>query len=107
MVIFESGSKLSRIERFAFWKCSSLSAICIPCSVEKILEGCFSGCGSLSTVTFEHGSKLSCVERSSFSHCSSLSAIYIPSALRPILHEYQLFLSDSVNRINAEGVSND
>jgi hypothetical protein len=36
-VTFESGSKLSSIEEFAFAYCSSLSSICIPSSLKTIL----------------------------------------------------------------------
>jgi hypothetical protein len=31
-VSFESESKLSRVEKFAFWGCSSLPSTCIPSS---------------------------------------------------------------------------
>jgi hypothetical protein len=63
-VTFESGSKLSRIESFAFWHCPSLSSICIPSSVEVLCGNCFFQCGEGLRVTFESGSKLSSVERS-------------------------------------------
>jgi hypothetical protein len=61
-VTFESGSKLSRIEACAFWRCSALSYIRIPSSVEILCVSCFCECSSLSTVTFELGSQLSWVE---------------------------------------------
>jgi hypothetical protein len=60
-VTFESGCKLSRIGRSAFWRCSSLSSICIPSSVEQLCASCFADCNGLSSVTFESGSKLSSV----------------------------------------------
>jgi hypothetical protein len=46
-VRFESGCKLSGIEKFAFSSCSSLSSICIPSSVQHLCEWCFTGCKAL------------------------------------------------------------
>jgi hypothetical protein len=61
-VTFESGSKLSSIDKSAFQYCRSLSSICIPSSVEKVGKHCFDGCESLSAVTLESGSKLSPID---------------------------------------------
>jgi hypothetical protein len=80
-VVFESGSRLSRLGDAAFWGCYSLSSICIPASVETIGENCFRECGCLSTVTFDSPSKLSSIRDSAFCQCSSLSAICISSSL--------------------------
>jgi hypothetical protein len=57
-VRFEAGSKLSRIEKFVFRSCSSLSSICIPSSIEVLCRGCFDECAGLLSVTFEAVSKL-------------------------------------------------
>jgi hypothetical protein len=75
IVTFESGSKLSCIEYHAFYGCSRLSSISIPCSVDKISKECFELCYSLATVTFESGSKLSCIENNAFRHCTLLKSI--------------------------------
>jgi hypothetical protein len=91
-VTFESGSQLSSIAQSAFWKCSSLSSIFIPSSVESLGKDCFSGCKSLSTVTFESGSHLSSLSESAFRDCSSLSSICCPSSLQTILADYQALL---------------
>jgi hypothetical protein len=56
MVIFESGSRLSRIEKEVF-RGTGLIEIVIPSSVEFLGERCFSECESLSSVTFESGSR--------------------------------------------------
>jgi hypothetical protein len=74
---------LSSLERALFLKCSSLSSICIPSSIECICENCFSECRSLSRVTFESGSSLSCFERCAFSKCvnvASMSVRLFPSS---------------------------
>jgi hypothetical protein len=88
-VIFESGSKLSFLERSAFRNCSSLSSICIPSSVETVGDYCFCRCKSLSTVTFESGSKLSSIGTNSFFECSSLSSIWCQSSLKTIPTKYR------------------
>jgi hypothetical protein len=56
-VIFESRSRLSRIEWGAFMG-TGLVEIVIPASVETLGRECFSDCESLSSVTFESGSRL-------------------------------------------------
>jgi hypothetical protein len=77
-VTFEAGSKLSRIESYAFPLCASLSSICIPASVEILCANCFRYCRGLWSVTFGANSKLSRIETSAFQDCFSLSAIWIP-----------------------------
>jgi hypothetical protein len=44
---FESGARLSRIERLGFLR-TGLVEIILPSSVEVLGEKCFAGCGSLS-----------------------------------------------------------
>jgi hypothetical protein len=56
-ISFESNSKLSRIERKAFYW-SGLTSIHLPASVEVICESCFSNCKSLESLTIDRGSKL-------------------------------------------------
>jgi hypothetical protein len=56
-VIFENVSKLSRIEKEAFYG-TGLVTIEIPESVQVIGERCFSWCQSLTSITFRHRSKL-------------------------------------------------
>jgi hypothetical protein len=40
-------------------KCSSLSSICVPSSLERVPQYCFSECDTLSTVAFECDSRIS------------------------------------------------
>jgi hypothetical protein len=65
-VTFESGSKLSRIEKEAF-SGTSLVEIIFPGSVEVLCERCFDECKSLSSVKFESGSKLCEMSQDAFS----------------------------------------
>jgi hypothetical protein len=71
-VTFETHSNLCRISEYAFSRCSSLSSIRIPSSVQELRGYCFSECRSLRTVTFEDGSQVSRIDHSAFSGCSSL-----------------------------------
>jgi hypothetical protein len=80
-VLFESGSKLLRLEHNAFCSCSSLSSICVPSSVRDLCRGCFSRCPSLSTVSFESESRLSCLDTDAFADCPSLLSICLPPQL--------------------------
>jgi hypothetical protein len=88
-IIFESSSKLSCMEVYAFRDCVSLSSLSIPSSVERLCRWCFVKCSSLAEVTFETGSRLSCIEADVFQHCSSRLSISIPLSLQSIFARYQ------------------
>jgi hypothetical protein len=51
-VTVPAGSKLVRIEKQAFSRCSSLGQLCLPPSLEYVGENCFEGCDSMSTLEF-------------------------------------------------------
>jgi hypothetical protein len=61
-IIFESGSRLSRIEARAFYETGLIEMI-VPASIEFLGLECFSNCTSLSSITFESGSKFQGNER--------------------------------------------
>jgi hypothetical protein len=70
-VTFESGSRLSRIESYAFEYCTRLASICLPASLIS-LDGC------------------------AFYYCKELSAIYIPVGLETVLKAYRSYLKPLV-----------
>jgi hypothetical protein len=84
-IIFESNSRLTRIESELF-SSSSLQSIIIPRNVKILGSECFSKCGSLSSITFESNSRLSRIESEAFSG-SSLQAILIPSTILFIAYD--------------------
>jgi hypothetical protein len=75
-VVFEQGSKLVRIEQYAFWD-SGLQAIVIPCSVEVLGQFCLQWCKSLISVTSESKSRLVRIETYAF-YGNGLRDIVIP-----------------------------
>jgi hypothetical protein len=66
-VTFESGSRLERIEEYAFHG-SGLKSIDIPSSVVVLGKQSFSRCNALESVTFESGSRLERINKSMFEH---------------------------------------
>lgn len=79
-------------------KCSSLTSIEIPASVETIKASAFKGCSSLATVTFENGSQLKTIEggypsSGTFADCTALTSIEIPASVETI--EAAAFYSSS------------
>jgi hypothetical protein len=80
-LIFESNSRLIRIESRAF--SGSLESIVIPSNVEILSSSCFSGCKSLTSISFESNSRLTRIEFKAFSY-SSLQSIVIPSNVSSI-----------------------
>jgi hypothetical protein len=88
-VKFEPGSKLTRIERFTFRGCTSLTSICIPASVEFIGSNCFvpdifSVSSGLESMTFEPGSKLRELSGQTFDGCLQMHRISLPASLSVI-----------------------
>jgi hypothetical protein len=75
-VIFESGSRLERIESYAFAS-SGLKSIVIPSSVTVLGKSSFSWCESLDSVILENGSRLERIEEDAFSR-TRLKSIVIP-----------------------------
>jgi hypothetical protein len=79
-VIFESGRHLTRIN--AFQRCTAISRIVLPSSVEVIDFGAFYGCTSLVEVIFESESRLKLMN--GFEKCTSLRQITLPPSLEII-----------------------
>lgn len=89
---------VTTIEQAAFEKCTALTSIEIPASVETIGDSAFYYSSSLATVTFEKGSQLktigggyyySAYEKSYYSHgafsdCIALASIEIPASVETI-----------------------
>ena len=75
------GKPVTKIEKWAFSDCKSITSITIPQSVEKIGDGAFNRCNNLTNITFEENSKLSIIEEDLFSCCSSLKSITIPNSV--------------------------
>jgi hypothetical protein len=78
-VVFESGSRLERIEESAFQR-SGLKSIVIPSSVVFLGNSSFCDCESVESVIFENGSRLERIEESTLQR-SGLRAIVIPSSV--------------------------
>ena len=49
-VEFPKDGNLKRIDDMAFFKCSNLSTVIVPCSFESFGSGVFEGCGNLTTL---------------------------------------------------------
>jgi hypothetical protein len=103
-ITFESGSKLQRIEKYAFNQ-SGVKMIRIPSSVEFIGEYCFSGdvyrSGSLCEITFESGSQLRRIDDRAFRN-TGLKRIRIPSSVE-FIGEYCFCECKSLCEITFEG----
>ena len=71
-----------KIADYAFYECSSLTAITIPEGVTSIGNYAFCGCSSLTAITIPEG--VTSIEESAFDGCSSLTAITIPASVTSI-----------------------
>ncbi|MBQ9625444.1 MAG: leucine-rich repeat protein [Clostridia bacterium] len=69
---------------YGFDRCTGLTSIEIPASVESIEEYAFNKCTGLTSVTFEKDSKLTTIRSSAFNECTSLTSIEIPKGVTTI-----------------------
>ncbi len=105
-VEIEAGSKLTRIDEYAFANCyaiaeinfpeglveigkaafsnNCLTKIAIPASVEEIGENAFEDCNYVSEISFASGSKLKSIGDSAFSGCNVLEKLQLPTGLKTI-----------------------
>jgi hypothetical protein len=88
-VIFERGSKLKSIDKWAFQWCILLKSIVIPKSVISLGNYVFDECENLESVIFEEGSQLQAIPIHCFYKCSKLRAVIVPDAVTII--EYRAF----------------
>ena len=72
---YVSGYLVTRIERYAFSSCSSLTSINIPSSVTSIGKSAFLGCRSLTAINIPFS--VTSIEGSAFEGCSALTAITV------------------------------
>jgi hypothetical protein len=83
-VVFEAGSKLTKLPEQLFYCCSQLLSICIPSSVEIIDRECFAQCDALLDVAFEPGSKLRRIEAGAFALSWQLASFCVPACVEYI-----------------------
>jgi hypothetical protein len=84
IVSFEFGSKLSRIEEYAFQRCGSLACVSLPSSVTVLESKCFLACTLLTNVFLDRNSSLREIRESAFASCQSLTSFPFPSSVRQI-----------------------
>jgi hypothetical protein len=73
---------IRHIGRYAFFSCSELTSITIPCSVTTIGKGAFSKCSALTSITIPDG--VTTIDEDAFSGCSALTSITIPDSVTSI-----------------------
>lgn len=82
-VIYNSKTySVTSIGDWAFYGCSSLTAITIPESVKSIGRFTFSRCSSLTSITISEGVQI--LGDYAFSYCSALTSVTIPSSITGI-----------------------
>ena len=81
---FESGSRLSSIDSYAFAGCRSLKHVTLPNSVNSIGEAAFLDCEKLKKVDLGKDSTLRTLGPSAFINCKKLEGIELPKTLESI-----------------------
>lgn len=83
---FAEGSKLERIEWYAFYGCSALVDVTLPASINYIAEHVFDSCKGLISATFDEGTGESCltsIGEAAFMCCSNLASVTLLSSTPP------------------------
>lgn len=80
-VVFEAGSNLKSIGKYAFYNCTKLTSWILPDSVTSIGEYAFFGCEEMKSFEIGEDSQLAQLGASAFYACKTLKSIYIPSNL--------------------------
>lgn len=75
-------SDVSRIEKLAFYNCSSLENIKIPDTANTIPEGAFYGCSNLKNIEIPENIKT--IGKSAFTGCSEITTLKIPGSVTEI-----------------------
>ncbi len=95
-VVFEDGSRLTKIGQYTFYQCVNLTSCNLPDSVTEIGNFAFAGCtklGSDSAVPFTVPASLVKLGSSAFSECPSLTEAVIPEGVTKISDK--AFLNDA------------
>ena len=90
---------VTRIGKYAFRNCSSLTQVVIPEKAKTIREYAFDSCTALTSVTFEGTQKI--LEKYSFNNCSSLTSVDLTSVKN--IGAYA-FSSTHLSTVNLTGV---
>ncbi len=70
------GKKITSIDNYSFYNCTSLTNISIPASVKSIGYNTFENCTSLTSITIPN--RVTSIDNYSFWNCASLTSISIP-----------------------------
>lgn len=79
-VKFEKGSKLKKVNTFAFKNCAALKSVSFPISLEALGDKVFYGCSSLEKVEYD-GNKITTCGTSLFEKCMSLKSVVVPAGM--------------------------
>ena len=82
-VKFEKGSKLKKVNTFAFKNCAALKSVSFPTSLEALGDKVFYGCTSIEKVEYD-GNKITTCGTSLFEKCTSLKSVVVPAGMTNI-----------------------
>lgn len=83
-ITFETGSKLTRIDDYAFSNCDNLVSIEFPSMLEEIGVQAFYSCDALETITFADNASLKTIRKEAFYDCDNLTSFEFVDSLEVI-----------------------
>lgn len=98
-------SSITSINQYAFYNCTSLTAVTLPDEVTSIGDYAFANCANLSTVNLSNNSQLESIGASAFAGCASLTSIAVPAGVASGGNSPYAFRSSTMGVIIPDGVT--
>ena len=83
-VVIESGA--TTIGKYAFYKCTGLTSVTLPNTIQTIEQSAFNGCNNAALTTINIPTSVTEIRYMAFYKCTGLTSIHIPASVETIIY---------------------